>query len=54
MDRLLQMEVSPDITLSVRGANDEAAPLLERAVHCLRRLMRGRAEREMDEKEDES
>ncbi len=54
MDRLLQMEVSPDITLSVRGANDEAAPLLERAVHCLRRLMRDRAEREMDEKEDES
>ncbi len=49
MDRVLQMEVSPDITLSVRGANDEAAPLLERAVHCLRRLMRGRAEVGMEE-----
>ena len=54
MNRLLQMEVSPDITLSVRGANDEAAPLLERAVHCLRRLMRDRAETEMDEKKGES
>lgn len=54
MDRLLQMEVSPDITLSVRGTNDEAAPLLERAVHCLRQLMRGRAEVGMDEDEGES
>ena len=54
MDRLLQMEVSPDITLSVRGANDEAAALLERAVHCLRRLMRGPAERAVGEEEDES
>ena len=54
MDRLLQMEVSPNITLSVRGANDEAASLLERAVHCLRRLMRNRAEAGMDEEEDQS
>lgn len=54
MDRLLQMEVSPDITLSVRGASDEAAPLLERAVHCLRRLMHDRAEVGMDDDEDES
>ncbi len=54
MDRWLQVEVSPDITLSVRGATDEAAPLLERAVHCLRRLMRRRAEAAMDEEEDES
>lgn len=53
MDRLLQMEVSPDITLSVRGASDEAAPLLERAVHCLRRLMLDQAEPEMDEEEGE-
>ena len=49
MDRLLQMEVSPDITLSVRGQSDEAAPLLERAVHCLRRLMRGGAAAAKDE-----
>ena len=54
MDRLLQMEVSPNITLSVRGANDEAASLLERAVHRLRRLMRNRAEVGMDEEEGES
>ena len=54
IDRWLRTEVSPDITLSVRGATDEAAPLLERAVHRLRRLMRGRAELEMDEEEDES
>ena len=54
MDRWLQIEVSPDITLSVRGATDEAAPLLERAVHCLRRLMRGRAKSETDEEEGES
>ena len=54
MDRWLQVEVSPDITLSIRGATDEAAPLLERAVHCLRRLMRGRAEAEADEEKDES
>ena len=53
MDRWLQVEVSPDITLSVRGATDEAAPLLERAVHCLRRLMLGRAEPAMDEEEGE-
>ena len=49
MDRWLQIEVSPDITLSVRGITDEAAPLLERAVHCLRRLMRGRTESGADE-----
>jgi len=54
IDRWLRIEVSPDITLSVRGATDEAAPLLERAVHRLRRLMRGRAEVAMDEEEDES
>lgn len=54
MDRWLRIEVSPDITLSVRGASDEAAPLLERAVHCLRRLMRDRAEPAMDEKKGES
>ena len=54
MDRWLQIEVSPDITLAVRGITDEAAPLLERAVHCLRRLMGGRAEPAMDEEEDES
>lgn len=54
MDRLLQMEVSPDITLSVRGQSEEAAPLLERAVHCLRRLMRGGAEVAKDEEEGES
>ncbi|MXZ35825.1 MAG: MerR family transcriptional regulator [Acidobacteria bacterium] len=54
MDRLLQMEVSPDITLSVRGTTDEAAPLLERAVHCLRRLMRGGAAVAKDEEEGES
>ena len=54
MDRWLRIEVSPDITLSVRGASDEAAPLLERAVHCLRRLMLGPAEPAMDEEEDES
>lgn len=53
MDRWLQMEVSPDITLSVRGANDEAAALLERAVHCLRRLMGDRAEVAIDEEEGE-
>lgn len=53
-DRWLQVEVSPDITLSVRGANDEAAPLLERAVHCLRRLMRDRAEVAMDDEEGKS
>lgn len=53
MDRWLRIEVSPDITLSVRGASDEAAPLLERAVHCLRRLMGCGAEVAMDE-EDES
>ena len=54
IDRWLRTEVSPDITLSVRGASDEAAPLLERAVHCLRRLMRRRAEVAMDEEEGES
>ncbi|MDE2664619.1 MAG: MerR family transcriptional regulator [Acidobacteriota bacterium] len=54
MDRWLQVEVSPDITLSVRGVNDEAAALLERAVHRLRRLMREHAEVGMDEEEDES
>lgn len=54
MDRWLQVEVSPDITLSVRGVTDEAAPLLERAVHCLRRLMRGRAQPAKDEEEEES
>ena len=54
MDRWLQVEVSPDITLSVRGATDEATPLLERAVHCLRRLMRSRTQVEMDDEEDES
>lgn len=54
MDRWLQAEVSPDITLSVRGLNDGAAPLLEQAVHCLRRLMSGRAEPAMDEEEEES
>lgn len=53
MDRWLQVEVSPDITLSVRGATDEAAPLLERAVLCLRRLMLDQAEPEMDEEEGE-
>ena len=51
MDRWLQIEVSPDITLAVRGITDEAAPLLERAVHCLRRLMRSRSESETDEEE---
>lgn len=54
MDRWLRIDISPDITLSVRGVTDEAAPLLERAVHCLRRLMRGRAESETGEEEDES
>jgi DNA-binding transcriptional MerR regulator len=54
VDRWLQVEVSPDITLSVRGATDEAAPLLERAVHRLRRLMRDREDPPMDEEEDES
>ena len=54
MDRWLQMQVSPEITLSVRGITDEAAPLLERAVHCLRRLMGGRAESATDGERDES
>ena len=54
IDRWLRTEVSPDITLSVRGATDEAAPLLERAVHLLRRLMRSRAELAVDEEEGES
>lgn len=54
MDRWLQVEVSPDITLSVRGVTDEAAPLLERAVHCLRRLMRDRAQQAKEEEEEES
>ena len=54
MDRWLQIEVSPNITLAVRGITDEAAPLLERAVHCLRRLMLGRAEPAMDEEEGKS
>lgn len=54
MDRWLQVDVSSDITLSVRGVPDEAAPLLERAVHCLRRLMRGRAQPAKDEEEGES
>ena len=53
MDRWLQVEVSPDITLSVRGATDEAAPLLERTVHCLRRLMLDRPEPALDEEEGE-
>ena len=53
MDRWLQVEVSPDITLSVRGATDEAAPLLERAVHCLRHLMLDQAEPAMNEEEGE-
>lgn len=54
MDRWFQAEVSPDITISIRGLNDEAAPLLERAVHCLRRLMSGRAKQAKDEEEEES
>lgn len=54
LDRWLRIEVTPDITLSVRGATDEAGPLLERAVHCLRRLMLGRAESAMDEEEGKS
>lgn len=54
MDRWFQAEVSPDITISIRGLNDEAAPLLERAVHCLRRLMSGRAKQAKDDEEEES
>ena len=46
------MEVSPEITLAVRGITDEAAPLLERAVHCLRRLMLSRAEAESATEEE--
>ena len=54
MDQWLRIEVSPDITLAVRGVTDEAAPLLERVARCLRRLMRRRSQSEPDEEEDRS
>lgn len=53
VDRWLRVEVSPDITLAVRGVTDEAAPLLEKAARCLRELMRSRSQSEPDEEQDE-
>ena len=45
LDRWTRVEISPDIALSVRGATDEDAPLLESVGEKLRRLIADREDR---------
>ena len=41
VDRWSRVEISPEITLSVRGIAEEDAPLLESVARELRRLIHG-------------